>query len=114
LIRSNTEYRKRCTTCSGVELEDDATVADAERDEVAESGRVVRVVEQYSVVVAGRLEHEPNVDREQGVSNRVVRYERRTIELGQTDPRTCQQHTHSNSRHAPSWLISHGTVPTFA
>jgi len=45
------------------------SIADAERDEISESGRVVSVVEEDTVIVAGRLEHQSYVNREEGVTN---------------------------------------------
>jgi len=68
-------------TCSGVELKDDSSVANAQRDEVSEPGRVVGVVQQQAVVGARRLEHETDVDRKQSVADRLIGYERRPPEL---------------------------------
>ena len=90
-------------TGSGVELEDDASIAETHSDEVAEPGRVVGVIEQQSVVGAGGFEHETHDDAVEGVTDRLVRDERRTIELRKTDMRA---YSHTRCRINASGVVS--------
>jgi len=85
--------KQQLVTCSGVKLEHDVLISDAERDEVTEAGSVVGVVKQYSIVASCRLEHKPYVDRVQRVTNCLVCDERRTTELRQTDLCSCDRQT---------------------
>jgi len=73
-------------------------VSEAKRDEVAESGRVVCIVKQDSVVRTCRLKDEAYIDREQSITNCLIGDERRTTELRQTYLCPCDsftQHTHT-------------------